>query len=86
MVKNLPANVGYTGSIPGPLVQEGPFCHGATTPVCHNSLAHMPKGHGSATREATTMRSLPIATGELPQFVATRESLSTATKTQHSPK
>ena len=80
MVKNLLANAGYTGSIPGPLVQEGPSCHGATTPVCHNSLAHMPRAHGSATREATAMRSLPIATGELPQLAATRQSLSTAKK------
>ena len=80
MVKNLLASAGYTGSIPGPLVQEGPSCHGATTPVCHNSLAHMPRAHGSATREATAMRSLPIATGELPQLAATRQSLSTAKK------
>ena len=86
MVKNLLASAGYTGSIPGPLVQEGPSCHGATTPVCHNSLAHMPRAQGSATREATAMRSLPIATGELPQLAATRQSLSTEKKNPAQPK
>ena len=33
MVKNLPANAGDTGSIPG---REDPTCHGATKPVRHN--------------------------------------------------
>ena len=36
VVKNLPANTGDTGSIPGPEGPEDPTCHGATKPASHN--------------------------------------------------
>ena len=37
VVKNLPANAGDTGSIPGP---EDPTCHGAAKSVCHDCCAY----------------------------------------------
>ena len=48
------------------LVQEDPNCHRATKPECHSYRAHMPQSLCSATREATTMRSLSTTTREQP--------------------
>ena len=67
------------------LIWEDPTCHGATKPVRHNrwACAPEPASHSywacvpqspcSATREATTMRSLSTATREQVPLAATRE-------------
>ena len=57
VVKNLPANVGDSGSI-----WEEPVCYGATK--SSRTTAPMLQSLCSATREATTTRSLPATPGE----------------------
>ena len=80
------------------LVQEDPTCRGATKPVHHNywACALEPVSHnywslrawssGSATREATAMRSLCTATKSSPRSPQLEKSPRVATKTQRSQK
>ena len=74
VVKNLPANAGDTGSIPG---LGDSTCCGPTMPV--HPRAHVPQ------KEATARR-LRVATREQPLLAATKENPPTATKNQCSQK
>ena len=74
MVRNLPANSRDMGSIPG---LEDFTCYGIAEPgVTIAEPVHEPE------QEKPRHRSLCIATREEPWLTATRESLSTAVKTQ----
>ena len=87
VVKNLPANAGDVGSVPG----LGRF---QTKPVGHSSWAHVsePEGYNSwacvvwspGSRDATAMRSPHRTTREQSLLVTARESPHAATKRQHS--
>ena len=91
--KNLPANAGDMGSIPG----AGRFhiCW-ATKPRYHNYRACMPwrpsalTAHVAqspcSTREVPSVRSLTLQLDSNPQLAATIESPRTAAKTKHSQK
>ena len=95
VVMNLPANAGDTGSSPGPGRSHMPQSNQAREPqlLSLRSRAREPQplspraqSSCSATREATTMRSLRTATEEQPPLAAARESANTATKAQCSQK
>ena len=62
IVKNLPTKAGHTDSIPGP--GSFPTLQGHYVGVPRPLKAEGSRACGSATREATTVRSLCAATGE----------------------
>ena len=59
------------------LLRADPTCHMAAEPMSHSYSAESL----CSSREATTVKSLLTAAGELPLLPATRESLGTAMKT-----
>ena len=97
VVKNLPCNARDTDSIPGPGGSHVPQGNWACGPqlMSPGSRAHKPKllkplcpwSLCSTTRDATAMTSPQQHNWrEYPKLTTTRESLSAATKAQHSPK
>ena len=69
VVKNPHANAGDMGLIPDP---EDPTCLRTSSPCI--TLKPVLESPGTATAEATTMRSPPTATGEQPLLATTKES------------
>ena len=81
MVENLPANAGYTGSIPCPGRFHMPRGNEAHVPqLLKPALLESVLHNKRSNHKATT------ATTEQPLLITTRETPGTATKTQHNQK
>ena len=84
MVKDLLANAGDTGSIPGPGRSHTPRAGQLSS--CTATTEFTLQSPCSAAKEVTAMRSLHTATREEAPLTATRESPCTETKSQQSQK